>query len=140
MGVSLALGDGVRTRRLLKESQRERERQARLELERRATEQRNQERLRLARDLHDALGHDVAMISLQSAVAAEALPARVPEAQRAVAEIRSISLAAMADLRSTVRRLRSLDSAVELPAGLNELSALAEQAQQRPPCADRRER
>ncbi len=128
MGASLALGDVVRTRRLLKESQRERERQARLELERRATEQRNEERLRLARDLHDALGHNVAMISLQSAVAAEALPERVPEAQRAVAEIRSISLAAMADLRSTVRRLRSMESDVDLPAGLNELPALVEQA------------
>jgi MYXO-CTERM domain-containing protein len=128
MGASLALGDGVRSRRLLKESQRERERQARLELERRATEQRNEERLRLARDLHDALGHSVAMISLQSAVAAEALPGRVPEAQRAVSEVRNISLAAMSDLRSTVRRLRTLDSAVELPAGLNELPALAESA------------
>ena len=127
MGASLALGDGVRTRRLLKESQRERERQARLELERRAAEQRDEERLRLARDLHDALGHNVAMISLQSAVAAEALPERVPEAQQAVADIRNISLAAMADLRSTVRRLRSLDSAVDLPTGLNELPALAEQ-------------
>jgi signal transduction histidine kinase len=128
MGASLALGDGVRTRRLLNESQRAREQQARLELERRASEQRNEERLRLARDLHDALGHNVAMISLQSAVAAEALPERVPEAQQAVVEIRNISLAAMADLRSTVRRLRTLDSAVELPAGLDELPALAEQA------------
>ena len=128
MGASLALGDGVRTRRLLKESQRERERQARLELERLATEQRNAERRRRDRDLHDALGHNVAMISLQSAVAAEALPERVPEAQRAVAEIRSISLAAMADLRSTVRRLRSMESDVDLPAGLNELPALVEQA------------
>jgi signal transduction histidine kinase len=128
MGASLALGDGVCSRRLLKESQRDRERQARLELERRAAEQRNEERLRLARDLHDALGHSVAMISLQSAVAAEALPARVPEAQRAVAEIRDISVATMAELRGTVRRLRSLDSALELPAGLDELPALAEQA------------
>jgi len=128
MGASLALGDGVRSRRLLKESQRERERQARLELERRTTEQRNEERLRLARDLHDALGHSVAMISLQSAVAAEALPARVSEAQRAVAEIRDISVATMAELRTTVRRLRSLDSGVELPAGLDEMPALAQQA------------
>jgi signal transduction histidine kinase len=128
MGASLALGDGVRSRRLLKESQRDRERQARLELERQSAEQRNEERLRLARDLHDALGHSVAMISLQSAVAAEALPARVPEAQRAVGEIRDISVATMTELRSTVRRLRSLDSAVELSAGLDELSALAEQA------------
>ena len=128
MGASLALGDGVRSRRLLKESQRERERQARLELERRAAEQRNEERLRLARDLHDALGHNVAMISMQSAVAAEALPERVPEAQRAVAEIRDISVTTMSELRSTVRRLRSLESVVELPAGLEDLSALAEQA------------
>ena len=52
----------------------------------------------------------------------------MPEAQRAVAEIRDISVATMAELRTTVRRLRSLDSAVELPAGLDELPALAEQA------------
>jgi signal transduction histidine kinase len=129
MGASLALGDGVRSRRLLRESQRDRERQARLELEHRATEQRNEERLRLARDLHDALGHNIAMISMQSAVAAEALPARVPDAQRAVAEIRGISVATMTELRSTVRRLRSLESMVELPAaGLEDLAALAEQA------------
>jgi signal transduction histidine kinase len=128
IGASLALGDGVRSRRLLKESQRERERQARLELERRATEQRNDERLRIARDLHDALGHNVAMISLQSAVAAEALPTRVPEAQRAVAEIRNVSVATMAELRHTVRNLRSLDSAAERLVGLDELPVLAEQA------------
>jgi signal transduction histidine kinase len=52
---------------------------------RRAVQQRNEERLRLARDLHDALGHQVALVSLQSAVAAEALPERVPEAQHAIA-------------------------------------------------------
>jgi signal transduction histidine kinase len=65
---------------------------------------------------------------MQSAVAAEALPGRVPEAQRAVAEIRGISVTTMGELRNTVRRLRSLESIVELPAGLEDLSALAEQA------------
>jgi signal transduction histidine kinase len=128
IGASLALGDGVRSRRLLRESQRERERQARLELERRATEQRSDERLRIARDLHDALGHNVAMISLQSAVAAEALPTRVPVAQRAVAEIRNISVATMTELRDTVRSLRSMDSTAERLVGLDELPVLAEQA------------
>jgi hypothetical protein len=34
----------------------------------------------------------------------------------------------MSELRSTVRRLRSLESVVELPAGMEDLSALAEQA------------
>jgi MYXO-CTERM domain-containing protein len=46
MGASLALGDGARSRRLLKESQRERERQARLQQERQAADQRTAERLR----------------------------------------------------------------------------------------------
>jgi len=128
MGASLALGDGVRSRQLLKESQREQQRQARVELERRAIEQRNVECLKLARDLHDALGHSVAMISLQSAVAAEALPAQLPQAQRAVAEIRTISVATMAELRSTVRRLRSLDAAEGRSAGLGDIPALVEQA------------
>jgi signal transduction histidine kinase len=45
-----------------------------------------------------------------------------------VAEIRSISVATMAELRSTVRRLRSLDAAVELSAGLDAVPTLAEQA------------
>jgi DNA-binding CsgD family transcriptional regulator len=39
-----------------------------------------------------------------------------------------VSVATMAELRSTVRQLRSLDWAVELPAALDELPALAEQA------------
>jgi MYXO-CTERM domain-containing protein len=130
MGASLALGDGARSRRLLKESQRERERQARLDQERQATEQRTAERLRLARDLHDALGHNVALISLQSAVAAEALPARVPDAQKAIAEIRTISLATMSELRGTVRRLRSLDSESDVPSGLSEIPRLVEQARE----------
>jgi signal transduction histidine kinase len=56
------------------------------------------------------------MISMQSAVVAEALPDRVLDAQRAVSEIRGISVATMSELRSTVRRLRSLESMVESPA------------------------
>jgi len=130
MGASLALGDGARSRRLLKESQRERERQARLQQESQAADQRTAERLRLARDLHDALGHNVALISLQSAVAAEALPARVPEAQTAIAEIRTVSVATMSELRGTVRRLRSLDSEPNAPSGLSEIRGLVEQARE----------
>jgi signal transduction histidine kinase len=68
------------------------------------------------------------MISMQSAVAAEALPERVSDAQRAVAEIRGIGVATMSELRSTVRWLRSLESDMALPAGLEDLSTLAEQA------------
>ena len=126
-GASLALGDGVRSRRLSR-SRSGIWNASSVGAGAQGVEQRNEERLRLARDLHDALGHSVA-ISLQSAVAAEALPARVPEAQRAVAEIRDISVATMAELGSTVRRSRARWTlVVELPAGLDELPTLAKQA------------
>jgi signal transduction histidine kinase len=49
-------------------------------------------------------------------------------AQQAVAEIRNISVGTMAELRDTVRSLRSLDSVVERLVGLDELPVLAEQA------------
>ena len=48
-----------------------------------------------------------------------------------MAEIRGISVTTMSQLRSTVRRLRSLESVVELPVGLDDLSALAENLWQR---------
>ena len=83
-GAALALGDGTRSRRLLRESHQGRERQARLEQEHRAAERRAAERLGLARDLHDTLGHHLSVMLLQSAVAAEALPERTPDAEQAM--------------------------------------------------------
>lgn len=128
MGASLALGDGTRSRRLLQASQRERERQTRLEQQHRAEQLRAEERLVLARDLHDTLGHALAVVSLQSAVATESLPERIPAAQQAVGEIRSVSRQAMAELRDTVTRLRSLDSTDRTAVGLDGLPTLVELA------------
>ncbi len=128
MGAALALGDGTRTRRLLRAAQRERERQARLELEHRAAEQRAAERLGLARDLHDTLGHHLSVISLHSAVAEEALPERVGDADRAVREVHRVGRQAMKELRETVNRLRSLDEHPDPSVGLDHLPELVESA------------
>lgn len=69
----------------------------------------NEERLRLARDLHDITAHTIAVIAIQAGVADEALdrvegcPEPVREAVRA---IRGASRQAMAELKATVAALR----------------------------------
>ncbi|MEV4461642.1 histidine kinase dimerization/phosphoacceptor domain-containing protein, partial [Microbispora sp. NPDC049633] len=74
MAAVIALGDGRRSRRLLRAEMRRREEAAAAEREREAARRTQEERLRIARELHDALGHTTTVISLQAAVAAEALP------------------------------------------------------------------
>ncbi len=72
------------------------------EARRRASE----ERLRIARELHDALGHHLSLINVQSGVALhlnEDLPA---QAQRSLAAIRQASREALAELRSVLDILR----------------------------------
>jgi signal transduction histidine kinase len=95
----VALGDGVRSRRLLHAAQ---ERWA----ERVATDRVQQERLRIARDLHDVLAHSVAVVSVQAAVAAEAVRDDPDAAERALAAVREAGSAALADLRGTLGVLR----------------------------------
>ena len=125
-GAALALGDGTRSRRLLRESQQGRERQARFEQEHRAAERRAAERLGLARDLHDTLGHHLSVMLLQSAVAAEALPERTRDAEQAMRDVRRAGRDAMTELRDTVTRLRTLDEDPDPSAGLDRLPELVE--------------
>jgi len=69
----------------------------------------NEERLRLARDLHDVTAHTIAVIAIQASVADEALDGceTCPEpALQAVRAIRAASREAMAELKATVTMLR----------------------------------
>ncbi|HEV2415142.1 MAG TPA: sensor histidine kinase [Candidatus Dormibacteraeota bacterium] len=72
------------------------------ELRRKAAE----DRLRIARDVHDVVGHSLAVISLQAGVAEHLLKSRPDEAQRAVAAIRSVSKEALGQLRTELAQLR----------------------------------
>ena len=64
------------------------------------------ERLRIARDLHDVVAHTVAAISVQAGVAADVLDDRPDQARAALASIRAASRDAVAELRATVGLLR----------------------------------
>jgi signal transduction histidine kinase len=65
-----------------------------------------EERLRIARELHDALGHHLSLISLQSGVALH-LNKELPEqARNSLAAIKQASKEALAELRSVLDILR----------------------------------
>jgi signal transduction histidine kinase len=116
-------------RRFLRESharaewtQRSREEEAR----RRMVE----ERLRIAREMHDVIGHSLAVISLQAGVAEHLLASRPEEARKAVSAIRGVSKQALTELRSELAALRGdgLAGADRRPTpGLSAVPALAAQ-------------
>lgn len=60
------------------------------------------ERLRLAREIHDVVGHSLSMISLQSGVALRVLDADPAQARASLEAIRSSSKDALAELRQTL--------------------------------------
>ncbi len=102
MAAAIALGDGARSRRELRELGDLREREARASADR----ERADERLALARELHDDLGHSLSVIALHASSATESL-ADDPDAARAsIGNVRHASTDALRQLRGTVKVLR----------------------------------
>ena len=66
----------------------------------------NEERLRLARDLHDLLGHSLSLITLKSELAGQHPPGRPEEAAQQVADIEQVSRQALVDVREAVTGYR----------------------------------
>jgi signal transduction histidine kinase len=90
-----------------------------------------EERLRLARDLHDITAHTIAVIAIQAGVAEEALADGPEPAREAVRAIRASSRQALAELKATVATLREGEAAATpgpLP-GLDQLGELVAMAQ-----------
>ncbi|MET7456410.1 histidine kinase [Streptomyces sp. NPDC005574] len=66
----------------------------------------NEERLRLARDLHDLLGHSLSLITLKSELAGRMLPGHPDKAAQQVADIEQVSRQALVDVREAVSGYR----------------------------------
>ncbi|MER7503337.1 sensor histidine kinase [Nonomuraea pusilla] len=92
------------------------------EARRRASE----ERLRIARELHDVLGHNISMINVQASAALHGLKKRPEDAERALRTIKETSKETLRELRTTLGVLRQVDEdAPTAPAGsLARLDAL----------------
>lgn len=126
MAAVLALGDAVRSRRALRAETAERLR--RVEEERAAEARRlvAEERTRIARDVHDSVGHAVAVVTLHAAVAAEALDdGDAAAARRSLDTVRAVSRDVLHDLQDTVGLLRDSGSGADVRvAGLVDVPEL----------------
>ncbi|WP_055525243.1 sensor histidine kinase [Streptomyces graminilatus] len=83
----------------------------------------NEERLRLARDLHDLLGHSLSLITLKSELAGRMLPAHPEKAAQQVADIEQVSRQALVDVREAVSGYRRPRLAGELAGAQVALTA-----------------
>ncbi|MFF3395534.1 sensor histidine kinase [Streptomyces sp. NPDC002669] len=83
----------------------------------------NEERLRLARDLHDLLGHSLSLITLKSELAGRMLPDHPERAAAQVADIEQVSRQALIDVRGAVTGYRRPTLPGELAGARTALAA-----------------
>ncbi|MEU6661460.1 sensor histidine kinase [Streptomyces sp. NPDC046821] len=105
-GMAAAAGDAVRSRRAFVDAIRERAERAERTREEEARRRVAEERLRIARDLHDVVAHHIALVNVQAGVAAHVMDKRPDQAKEALAHVREASRSALGELRATVGLLR----------------------------------
>jgi signal transduction histidine kinase len=116
--LALAVGDVARARRQELErllAMREEEGRRRL----------GEERLRIARDVHDVVAHALVAINVQAGVAAHLIDRDGEQARSALREIKAASGDALTDLRAALGVLRDDDAPVGPATGLRDLDDLA---------------
>jgi signal transduction histidine kinase len=86
-----------------------------------------EERLRIAREMHDIVGHSLSLIAVKAAVATHVASLRPEEAGEALQVIEATSRAALAELRRSVGALRT-EPDYAGPPTLAGLSVLADRA------------
>jgi signal transduction histidine kinase len=120
VAAALAVGAAVRVRR-------EAVAGARTEQARRVA---SEERLRMAQDLHDSVGHGLAVIAMQAGVALHVFDRNPEGAREAMEAVRATSRESLENLRAELEALRSPGAAERRPApGLQDLDRLMERVQ-----------
>ncbi|WP_433894002.1 histidine kinase [Streptomyces sp. CA-111067] len=103
-----------------------RDRKARAEAEQRQVDE---ERMRIARELHDVLAHSISLINVQAGVALALMDERPEQARTALTTIKAASKEALGEVRQVLSTLRAPGEAPRSPApGLDRLPELLEQA------------
>ena len=117
---ALAVGDTLRSRRALQAAALDESLREEREREEKARQRVADERLRIARELHDTLAHALVAINVRAGVAAH-LQSQDPAA--ALLDIKAVSAEALRDLRVTLGLLRERDEAAPVSPVLD-LTAL----------------
>lgn len=106
---------GISGARRQRELQRERERNAQLMVA--------DERTRLARDLHDLLGHSLTVMTVKAELAGRLFDVDAAAARREIADLERLSRQALSDVRSAVEGYREISLGTELIGARNALEA-----------------
>lgn len=125
--VGAAVGDAVRSRRELMAMWEERARRAEQALEGEARRRVAEERLRIAREVHDLVAHHIAVVSMHTGLAAHHLPDRPQAAVESLRHARETSRTVLGELGTLVGVLRGADdpvAQVEPTPGLADLPRL----------------
>ncbi|MFE2264434.1 sensor histidine kinase [Streptomyces griseosporeus] len=89
----------------------------------------DEERLRIARELHDVLAHSISVINVQAGVGLALLDSDPEQARTALTTIKAQSKEALGEVRQVLDTLRAPGAAPRTPApGLDRLPELVEQA------------
>ena len=86
-----------------------------------------EERLRVARDLHDVIGHNISLINVQASMGLDLMDSQPEQARAALSAIKAASKEALEELRTMLTTLRRDDVAPRSPVpGLDRLPELIE--------------
>jgi signal transduction histidine kinase len=137
LALAIMLGDSLRSRRALAAQTAEKLRLAGEERDAEAARAVAEERVRIARELHDTVAHSMATITVQAGSALHLLgdgqdesTARATGIRAALVAIRETSKGALTDMRATLGQLRgggdAVDGAETRTGGLDRLAALSD--------------
>jgi signal transduction histidine kinase len=120
------VGDGARARREHHQSLEDRARYLEESREEEALRRVAEERLRIARDLHDVVAHSLASINIQASAGAHVAAAHPEQAVKALLAVKAASKDALDELRLTLGVLRGAGDAAAPRAPLPSLARLDE--------------
>ncbi|WP_433729471.1 sensor histidine kinase [Actinoplanes sp. CA-051413] len=127
MGMAVAVGDAVRTRRAYVAAVEERAVRAERTRDEEARRRVAEERLRIARELHDIVAHHIALIGVQSEVATHLLRQEPDQAEEALSHVRQSVRTVLDELSSVLTVLRRADDpepSTEPAPGVDRLGGL----------------
>ncbi|WP_433476300.1 sensor histidine kinase [Spirillospora sp. CA-142024] len=126
--LAVAVGIAVGNRRAYVAAVEERARRAERTREEEARRRVIDERLRIARELHDVLAHHIAIINVQAGVATHVMETEPDQAKESLAHIRRAARSSLEEVRTAIGLLRRPDdpdeAAVEPSPGLDGLPDL----------------
>ncbi|MGW6726216.1 sensor histidine kinase [Nocardia sp. NPDC055029] len=107
VGVLVGIAEGVRQRRAVVVARGQRAEAARRDEQAQQARAASEERLAIARELHDVLAHSLSLINVQSSVALELFDRKPQQAAAALATIKTTSKEALAEVHTLLHAIRS---------------------------------